>query len=207
MQILSSLGALLVFYLIGSVPTAWIVCKLAGKGDIRRQGSGNAGVMNVAIHVSRWAGFIVLLSEIAKGWITVYLARAWQLNDPMTCLAVLAAVTGTRWSVLIRGGGRGNTLGVAAIFALAWPAVIAGIAIWIFARFLTRSSFWATRCWLISLPVTLGLATLSGWYALLGAALGFFYLSEQKPETDDHSLLKETWPSLWAFLIARPRSH
>jgi glycerol-3-phosphate acyltransferase PlsY len=194
------------FYLLGSIPVAWLMGKLAGRGDIRRLGSGNAGVMNVALNVSRWAGLIVFLAEIAKGVATVLLAQSWQLSEAMTGLAVLAAVVGTRWSIWLRGsGGRANTLGVAALLVLSWPAVAIGVAIWVAARVLTKSSFWATRCWLLSLPVSLGLATMSWWYAGLGAVLAVFYLSEHKTGTDDHTILKETWPSLWAFLTAPRR--
>jgi glycerol-3-phosphate acyltransferase PlsY len=124
----------------------------------------------------------------------------------MTGLAILAAVAGTRWSIWLRGrGGRANTLGVAALLVISWPAVVIGLAVWLAARILTKSSFWATRCWLLSLPITLGLATMSWWYAALGAVLGLFYLSEHKTDTDDHTILKETWPSLWDFLTAPRR--
>jgi glycerol-3-phosphate acyltransferase PlsY len=200
------IGYLAIFYLLGSIPVAWLMGELAGRGDIRRLGSGNAGVMNVALSVSRWAGLIVFLAEIAKGVLTVGLAQKWQLGEAMTGLAVLAALAGTRWSIWIRGsGGRGNTQGVAALLVLSWLAVVVSVAVWILARLLTHSSFWATRCWLLSLPVALGLATLSWSYALLGAAIGIFYLSEHKTGTDDHTLLKERWPTLWAFLTAPKR--
>lgn len=200
------LGYIAFFYLLGSIPVAWLIGKLAGRGDIRRWGSGNAGVMNVALNVARWAGIIVLLAEAAKGALTVYLAQRWGLSEWMVSLAVIAAVAGTRWSIWIRGsGGRGNTLGVAALLVLAWPAVVIGIVVWIAARLLTRSSFWATRCWLLSLPVSLGLVTRSWPYVVMGAVLGLLYLSMHKTETDDHTILKQTWPSLWAFLITPPR--
>jgi glycerol-3-phosphate acyltransferase PlsY len=200
------IGCLVIFYLLGSIPVAWLIGKLAGKGDIRSRGSGNAGVMNVALSVSRWAGLVVFLAEIAKGMLTVVLAQKWQLSDTMTGLAVIAALAGTRWSIWIHGsGGRGNTLGAAAMLALSWPAAAMGLAVWVAARILTRSSFWATRCWLLSLPVALGLATMSWAYAAMGAALGLFYFREHKTGTDDHTILKETWPSLWAFITAPPR--
>jgi glycerol-3-phosphate acyltransferase PlsY len=200
------IGCLVIFYLLGSIPVAWLIGKLAGRGDIRSRGSGNAGVMNVALNVSRWAGLVVFLAEIAKGMLTVVLAQKWELSDTLTGLAVLAAVAGTRWSIWIDGrGGRGNTLGVAALLVLAWPAVAMGLAVWVAARILTRSSFWATRCWLLSLPVSLGLATMSWSYVVMGAALGLFYLSEHKTGTDDHTILKESWPSLWAIITAPPR--
>jgi acyl phosphate:glycerol-3-phosphate acyltransferase len=200
------LGALVIFYLFGSIPVAWLMGKLAGRGDIRQQGSGNAGVMNVALNVSRWAGLIVFLAEIAKGALTVLLAQKWQLSEAMTGLGVLVAVAGTRWSIWLRGGGgRGNTLGVAAMLMLSWPAVAIGLAVWIAARILTKSSFWATRCWLLSLPISLGLATMSWAYAAMGVGLSLFYLSEHHTNTDDHTILKETWPNLWVFLTAPPR--
>ncbi len=50
------IGYLAFFYLLGSIPVAWLMAELAGRGDIRRLGSGNVGVMNVALNVSRWAG-------------------------------------------------------------------------------------------------------------------------------------------------------
>jgi glycerol-3-phosphate acyltransferase PlsY len=200
------LGYLALFYLIGSIPVAWLMGKLAGRGDIRRWGSGNAGVMNVALNVARWAGIIVLLAEAAKGALTVYLAQRWGLSEWMVSLAVIAAVAGTRWSIWIRGsGGRGNTLGVAALLVLAWPAVVIGVAVWIAARLLTRSSFWATRCWLLSLPVSLGLVTKSWPYVVMGAVLGLLYFSTHNTETDDHTILKRTWPNLWAFITTPPR--
>jgi glycerol-3-phosphate acyltransferase PlsY len=200
------LGCLAIFYLIGSIPVAWLVAKIAGDEDIREQGSGNAGVMNVAIHVARWAALIVLAAEAAKGALTVLLAQRWELSDWMVGLAVVAAVAGTRWSIWLRGeGGRGNTLGVAALLALSWPVVVISLALWIIVRLLTHSSFWATRAWLLSLPLTLGLVTRSWGYVLMGALLALIYLSMHKTATDDHAILKKTWPSLWAFITAPPR--
>ena len=136
------------FYMIGSVPVAWLMGRLAGRGDIRDWGSGNAGVMNVALNVSRGAAILVMAAETAKGVVTVLLAQKWQLSDTMIGLAVAVAVAGTCWPVWLKGrGGRGNTLGVAAMLVLAWPAVLIGLAVWVIARLLTHSSFWATRCW------------------------------------------------------------
>jgi glycerol-3-phosphate acyltransferase PlsY len=197
---------LAVCYLIGSVPVAWLVGELFGKVDMREQGSGNVGVMNVAISVSRWAALLVFLAEAVKGFLVVYLARRWELSDVLTGLAVVIAVAGTHWSIWIRGaGGRGNTLGVAALLALSWQAVIISLAVWLAARVITRNSFWATEAWIVSLPFALGLATMSWAFAATGAALSLLYLVIHRAKTDDHTMLKENWPSLWAFLTAPRR--
>ncbi|MEJ2304686.1 MAG: glycerol-3-phosphate acyltransferase, partial [Anaerolineales bacterium] len=60
-----------VCYLIGSIPTAWIVVKLVTGRDIRTLGSGNVGVMNTALSVTRWAGLLVFVGEAAKGALAV----------------------------------------------------------------------------------------------------------------------------------------
>jgi len=70
--------------------------------------------------------------------------------------------------------------------------VVISLAVWVATRLLTRSSFWATRCWLLSLPVTLGLVTMSWSYALIGAVIALIYMSSHKVETDDHTILKQT---------------
>lgn len=200
------IGYAAIFYTIGSLPIAWVLGMWVARSDIRNLGSGNAGVMNVALHVSRWAGVVALAAEAAKGALVIYLARRWQLSATMTGVAIVAAVLGTCWSVWIRGaGGRGTTLGVSALLVLSWPIVAICLAIWVAARVLTRNSFLATRIWILSLPVSIGLVMNSTPYITMGAALCLLYLSAHKTGTDDHALLKQNWPSLWAFITAAPR--
>jgi glycerol-3-phosphate acyltransferase PlsY len=193
-------------YLIGSIPVAWIVTKLVTGQDLRRLGSGNVGVMNVALQVARWAGLLVFLSEAAKGVLAVFLARRMSGDDVAVGLAILAAVVGTRWSIWMGfTGGRGNTTGAAGLLLVAWQAILVGIAAWFVARFLVHSSFWATRIILFTMPLLLGLVMNSWWYVLFGALLSAIYLSTQNTKTDDHLMIKEHWPSLWAFLTGPPR--
>src|SRR3989304_5364078 len=54
-------------YPIGSVPMAWALTWAATGRDLRRLGSGNVGVMNVALSVGRWAGRIGFAGEAGKG--------------------------------------------------------------------------------------------------------------------------------------------
>jgi glycerol-3-phosphate acyltransferase PlsY len=193
-------------YLVGSIPVAWIVTKLVAGRDLRSLGSGNVGVMNVALSVARWAGLLVLAGEAAKGALAVLLARRWGVSDLYLGLAVVSAVAGTRWSIWMRGaGGRGNTAGTAALLLIAWQSVVLSLAIWILVRFLARSSFLATRIWILSLPVTLGLVTASWTSVVWGSALSLIYLSAHSKQTDDHTLIKASWPTLWDFLTAPRR--
>ena len=54
---------LIISYLIGSIPIAWFLTRLVTGKDLRQMGSGNVGVMNVAVSVHRWDGLLVFLGE------------------------------------------------------------------------------------------------------------------------------------------------
>jgi glycerol-3-phosphate acyltransferase PlsY len=205
-MILNLVVLIIACYLVGSIPVAWLITKLVTGGDIRHMGSGNVGVMNVALSVARWAGFLVFVTEAVKGIIAVLLAQYMGGDVAFLGAAVIAAVVGTRWSIWLRGaGGRGNTTGVGAMLLIGWYLIPIGIATWTVARLVTRSSFWATRVSFVLMPVLLGLATQSWWFVFFGIILSVIYLSTQAPETDDHLLIKERWPNLWAFLSSPPR--
>jgi len=194
-------------YLLGSIPIAWIVARLATGKDLRSLGSGNVGVMNVALNVTRWAGLIVFLGEAAKGLLAVLLARRVSDTPLAIGITVLATVIGTRWMVWLGfAGGRGNTAGLAAMALLSWQTLLIGIGVWALVRLVSRSSFWATRISLLGWPLVFGWLTQSWTYLLFGLALSGVYLTTHRTVSDDHTIIKERWPSLWAFLTGPKRS-
>ena len=179
-------------------------------------GSGNVGVMNVALSVTRWAGLLVFLGELFKGVLAVFLAIqlvacGGSLLGSIECqlaigVTVLATVIGTRWMVWLRfAGGRGNTVGLGAMMVLSWQTLVIGLAIWVLVRLISKSSFWATRISLLTWPFVFGLLTGSIVFLVFGLALSGVYLTTHETVTDDHTILKERWPSLWAFVIGPRR--
>jgi glycerol-3-phosphate acyltransferase PlsY len=193
-------------YLIGSIPVAWLLTRAATGKDLRRLGSGNVGVMNVALSVGRWAGLLVFAAEVGKGLSAVALARRFGGTDIQLGLAALSVVAGTRWPVWLGGaGGRGNTAGAAAIALIWWPALAVFGTIWITARLATGGHFVATRAAFLIWPLTVGLMHSSVTLTLSFGAICALYLSTHDRKTDDHLLLKQRWPSLWAFLRAPAR--
>ncbi len=193
-------------YLLGSIPIAWIVTRLVTGKDLRTLGSGNVGVMNVALSVTRWAGLLVFLGEAAKGALAVTLARSLDGSDLGIGVTVIATVIGTRWMVWLRyAGGRGNTAGLAAMLMLSWQTLALGFALWGIVRFVMKSSFWATRVSLLLWPFIFGGLTRSWTLLIFGLALSAIYLITHQVVTDDHTLIKERWPSLWAFVTGPKR--
>ncbi len=102
-------------YLMGSIPTAYLIAKWSRGIDIRRYGSGNVGASNVLSAVSkRWA-IPVTVFDLAKGMIMVWVAQLLGLDIVQQIAIGLAAIIGHNWSVFLRfSGGRGifTTLGV-----------------------------------------------------------------------------------------------
>ena len=193
-------------YVLGSVPVAWIVTKLITGRDVRELGSGNVGVMNVMVSVSRWAGALVFIAEAAKGFGAVALPRLLGASEPEVGVSVLAAIAGTRWSIWLRWrGGRGNTLAMAALIVISWITLLAIGLLWGATRLASGRSFTASRVTLVLWPAAFGLIEQSWWALAFGAAISLLFLTTHRRETDDHLAIKGRWPSLGAFLASPPR--
>jgi glycerol-3-phosphate acyltransferase PlsY len=201
-----ALLGLLGCYLIGSIPQAWLIARLVTGKDLRQLGSGNLGVTNTALSVARWAGLLVFLMEAAKGMAAVLLMRALGGSEFLVALGLLAAVAGTRWCIWLGGaGGRGNTVGSAGLLLISWQILLLVGLVWVILRVGFRESFLATRVGLLLWPLIFAMVEREWWYAFFGAAMALVYLDAQRPETDDHSIVKERWPSFWAFLTSARR--
>lgn len=127
MDSISSLALIVAAYLVGSVPTAYIVGRLAGGVDIRAHGSGNIGASNLTAQVgAKWAGPVVVFDVLAKGSLPVFLASdvMFDLGLSTQITAGIAGVVGHNWSLFsgLRGG-RGIATILGATFVLSVPLV------------------------------------------------------------------------------------
>jgi acyl phosphate:glycerol-3-phosphate acyltransferase len=85
-------------YLLGSIPTGYIVGVLAGV-DIRKVGSGNVGATNVARAVGKKRGVLTLIADVVKGFVPVFIAGRLDLSH--TALGVLLALAPMATLILI----------------------------------------------------------------------------------------------------------
>ncbi len=103
-------------YLVGSVPTAYIVGRWRRGIDIRQYGSGNVGASNLLRASSRGLATLVIIVDLGKGMLMVWAAQATGLAIGQQVAVGLAAIIGHNWPVFLRfSGGRGilTTMGVA----------------------------------------------------------------------------------------------
>ncbi len=112
-------------YLIGAVPSAYLVARLFQGIDIRRYGSGSAGISNVFVQAGLKAAVpLVLFDTIVKGSLPVILASdlVFDMGLAVEVTAGFASVLGHNWSVFMRfRGGRGLATASGAMVTLNWP--------------------------------------------------------------------------------------
>jgi len=140
-------------YLLGSIPTAYLVTKWFAKRDIRQYGSGTVSGSMVYEHVARWAVVPVGLFDMAKAAFPAWLALYLDLGLPTSAAAGLAAVAGHNWPIFLRftgGRGLGAFMGVlAVIFPWGFPWMLVFLAVgWR----LGDSAPWALAS-LVTLPI------------------------------------------------------
>ena len=180
-------------YLIGAVPSAYLIVKLLTGRDIRKLGTGNVGVMNTVRQAGLPTGMLVFLGEGAKGIGAIGVARALVGTPQADCIATIMAVIGVNWSVFVGfAGGRGTTLTVFIALVVMWQVVVALGLLWLAVYRLRHDNFIATRVNILALPfVTAAFvwATGSSWvYVSLAAAGSVVTLLRHRRETDDHYL-------------------
>ena len=121
--------AILVGYLIGSIPMGYLVIKLLKGQDIREHGSGRTGGTNAMRAGGVVAGALTMIGDVLKGYASVWLARLivgpamseTGVGAFISALAGLGAVVGHNWSVYLRfRGGAGTAPNIGASLAF-WP--------------------------------------------------------------------------------------
>ncbi|HEX77364.1 MAG TPA: glycerol-3-phosphate 1-O-acyltransferase PlsY [Dehalococcoidia bacterium] len=117
--------AIVLGYLLGAFPSAYIAGRLLKKGDIRKLGGGNIGALNVYREVGPRAGMAVLAADMAKGILAVIVAR-W-LGVPFWAVlsAGAAALVGHNWPVYIGFKGGKGAATTAGVFLALVPAQMA----------------------------------------------------------------------------------
>lgn len=136
----------LVAYLIGSIPTGYLVARVRGM-DIRAHGSGNIGATNVLRVLGKPAGIFVLVTDALKGATAVLLAP-WLLADWVSpeeallylpLVAGIGAILGHNYTCWLRfKGGKGVATSGGVLAALVPVAFLITLSAWILVIWITR---------------------------------------------------------------------
>jgi len=151
------LPAIVVGYLVGSIPFGLILTRVAGYGDVRAIGSGNIGATNVLRTGNKSLAFLTLLLDVLKGTAATLLgplAASSMLDGgagsglpaavallPAAYMAGLAAFLGHVFPIWLRfRGGKGVATYIGILIGLVWPAALVFCGVWLVVAFATRYS-------------------------------------------------------------------
>jgi glycerol-3-phosphate acyltransferase PlsY len=146
-------------YLVGSVSTAIITCKLMGLEDPRSVGSNNPGATNVLRHGGKKAAIITLIGDMLKGLVPVIAVTIIDPSAGAIALTGLGAFLGHVFPVYYGfKGGKGVATYYGVLLGFSWMAGIAALLVWLLIAFVSKISSLSALVSALSAPFIL-------WYS------------------------------------------
>ncbi len=172
-------------YIIGSIPTGYLIVKKLKGIDIRKEGSGSTGATNVKrVLGTKWF-FTVLLIDVIKGAIPVYIAI--RFFDFLSCeglspvLAAFGAILGHCKSVFLKfTGGKSVATGIGAILALCWPVGLSLGAIWGLITYITKYVSLGSVIAVALAPILMSVFSSNDYYICFAAICAVFVILTHK---------------------------
>jgi acyl phosphate:glycerol-3-phosphate acyltransferase len=132
--------AIVIGYLLGSIPFGLLLTRFAGTQDLRSIGSGNIGATNVLRTGHKGLAAATLLCDMLKGTLAVVIAGYFGGPDA-AMLAALAAFLGHLFPVWLNfKGGKGVAVYIGVLIGLFWPAAVVFCVLWLATAATTRYS-------------------------------------------------------------------
>ena len=152
------LSLVILAYLLGAVPTAYLLVRATTGEDIREKGTGNVGGTN-ALRFAGWkVGVAVTLIDMGKGALPVWLMKMYDPESVWLAAALVAAVLGHCYPVWLRfQGGKGVATGLGVFMVLAPASALVAIAVWVVILVIWRWVSLASMATSASFPLILKL--------------------------------------------------
>ena len=159
--ILKILVMIAVSYLLGAIPTGFIIGKLTKKIDIREFGSGNVGAANAFRVLGIIPGIMTLIIDIAKGLICASIIATYfhrgcsdQFYNLFQIIAGTSSIIGHNWTIFLDfKGGKGVATSAGVFLAIAPIPILLCVAVWGICALITRYISLSSMIAAISLPI------------------------------------------------------
>jgi glycerol-3-phosphate acyltransferase PlsY len=172
--------AVIIGYLLGSIPFGLVLTRMAGTADLRSIGSGNIGATNVLRTGHKGLAAATLICDMLKGTVAVIVAGTFGGSDA-AMLAAAAAFLGHLFPVWLNfKGGKGVAVYIGILLGLLWPAALAFCLIWLATALISRYSSLAALVASFVTPILLwwfGHYALAALFAVLTMLL--FYMHRE----------------------------
>ena len=181
MNYLLCIGGFLLGYVFGSIPCGlWLVHAFHGI-DIRNYGSGNIGTTNVFRTVGPKTAAIVLIGDMLKGILALYIISKFTADPLIIAVTALGALLGHNYSLFLDfKGGKGVATGLGLFLYMLPMGAAAGLGVWLLIVLVTRyvslgsiaaAIVAAATGWYLDYPVP---------YAVFGTLAGLFVVIRHK---------------------------
>jgi glycerol-3-phosphate acyltransferase PlsY len=188
-EFVSGIIVLVIGYLLGSIPSAYIFTRLATGKDIRQIGGGNVGGYNTYLEAGVLPAIAATVVDLGKGAVAVAIAY-WALNldKPYVLMAAIGAVIGHNWMVWLKfkgGRGMGASIGALAVimpvygYVLPEFVILLGIIVVLLA--ITRNVALSMGIGLLALPFIAWLSMHSGLFVVWSVVLGIIIAAKFAP--------------------------
>ena len=160
---LNEVIAVILGYLIGSIPSAYIIGRLMGKIDVRQEGDGRISAAAVHRKLGVVPFLLVVIMDVGVGVLAVLFAQMLTESLIAVLIAGFAAVVGHNWSVFLKfRGGLGATTTYGVLVTLVWWQflAVAAVAFGIFLIRKRQGSGLATGILIVVLSIVLLLQSL-----------------------------------------------
>src|SRR3954454_20684799 len=172
------LVAIVIGYLLGSIPFGLLLTRMAGTQDLRSIGSGNIGATNVLRTGRKGLAAATLICDMLKGTVAVIIAGSFG-GPNAAMLAGAAAFIGHLFPVWLNfKGGKGVAVYIGVLLGLFWPAALVFCVLWLATAAASRYSSLSALVASFVTPIFLwwfGYATLAGLFAVLTMALWYMH--------------------------------
>ncbi|NQT95915.1 MAG: glycerol-3-phosphate 1-O-acyltransferase PlsY [Candidatus Omnitrophica bacterium] len=175
-------------YLIGSIPTSYIIGRIVKGIDIREYGSGNIGATNLMRSVGKIPGIIALILDVGKGLLPVifiaglFYSEAFFISEPLFKVILgISSVCGHIWTIFLRfKGGKGVATTIGVLLGLAPIVTSIGLLIWLIVVLISRYVSLGSIIMAVSLPLLMMILRRPIEYTLLSAILCVFISYKHK---------------------------
>ena len=169
---LTTIILIIAAYLLGSLSSAIIVCRLMGLSDPRTFGSRNPGATNVMRHCGKTAAVITLVGDLFKGLVPVLIAKAIGSSLEVQLLVAMAAFLGHLYPLFFGfKGGKGVATAIGILLGLNWQVAAVTCIIWLIMFAVKRISSLSALTTTALLPVYVWFLTHSPAFLLFSIVL------------------------------------
>ena len=184
-------------YLLGSIPTGFLVAKKIKDVDLRELGSGSTGATNVLRNVGKLPALFVFIIDVFKGFLAVKIAYIFMNQDLIAILSGLFAISGHIWPIWLKGkGGKAVATGLGMFLAISWQVGLGSLGIFLLILSISKVVSLSSIIAALGLPILMYLkvGTSNNTFMIISFVISFLVI--WKHRTNIKRLIKGDEPKL-----------